>query len=886
VSALRKVRFVLALARRDARGSGRRALLVVTSVAIGVGALVAINSFTDGLRESVRKEARALLGADLAVYSGSPFSPKVESLLADVRRATRPPADLVQVVTFGAMAFVPGGTTTRLVQVLAVDSGYPFYGVIETAPAGEWEHLATSGGAIVDGALLVSLGARVGDDLTLGEARFKIQAAVQNMPGDVGVRSAIGPRVFIPRSRVAATNLLSFGSRGQYQAYFRLPARADADSIAKRFRRPLAAERVTIRTVSDDQRRLSETLGRFGNFLGLVALVAVLLGGLGVASAVHVFVKRRLPAIAVLRCLGASAGTILAAYLLQALVVGLLGSLLGALLGASIQLALPRLLRDMLPVDVAWTPSPRAILGGIGIGVWSALVFSLLPLLAVRRVSPLAVLRRDYEPERVKHLDLVRAAAALALAASLVVMAVAEAGALRPGLAFAGGIGLALGALALSAFALVRALRRFFPSRLPYLYRQGLANLYRPANQTLMVVLALGFGAFLLSTLLLVQHNLLRGLRVDRGAARPNVVFFDVQPDQRQDVEKRVRAFGPITALVTPIVPMRIQTLKGRAISELLALEDATQQAEDPGQRAEDSAPRAEGAAQRQARSAQRPGRWALRREYRSSYRDTLAASERIVAGSWWRPGEWRGRTTAGPVPIAMDVGLARELQLRLGDEIVWDVQGVSVPSRLACLRDVEWARFEPNFFVVFPEGPLDDAPQSYVVLSRVDDPGARARLQRSVVENYPNVSTLDLAQVQRAIERVLDRVILAVRFMALFSLAAGATVLAGAVASSRQQRVREGALLRTLGATRPQLVRILLAEYAVLGALAAGAAILLSSLAAWALTRFVFDGSFALPGPSLLALLLAILGLTMIVGLAGSTEVWRRPPLEVLRAE
>jgi putative ABC transport system permease protein len=237
-------------------------------------------------------------------------------------------------------------------------------------------------------------------------------------------------------------------------------------------------------------------------------------------------------------------------------------------------------------------------------------------------------------------------------------------------------------------------------------------------------------------------------------------------------------------------------------------------------------------------------------------------------------------------VPVAVEAGLARELGVGIGDEIVWDVQGVPVPSRVAVLREVEWARFEPNFFVVFPDGPLDDAPQTYVLLSRVDDPVRRARLQREVVEAHPNVSTLDLAQVQRAIEGVLDKVILAVRFMALFSLAAGALVLAGAIAASRYQRVREGALLRTLGARRSQLVRILLAEYAVLGALAAGAAILLSSLAGWALVRFVFDGTFALPGPALLALVLAVLALTVAVGLSGSTEVWRRPPLEVLRAE
>jgi putative ABC transport system permease protein len=336
------------------------------------------------------------------------------------------------------------------------------------------------------------------------------------------------------------------------------------------------------------------------------------------------------------------------------------------------------------------------------------------------------------------------------------------------------------------------------------------------------------------------------------------VVFFDVQPDQRDDVEARVKAAGPLTAPVVPIVPMRLQSLKGRLAGELLAIENEKH----------------------------RPERWALRREYRSSTRDAPASSERLAEGAWWRPGEWKGRGDGETVPIAVEVGLARELRVGLGDEIVWDVQGVPVRSRVAALREVEWARFEPNFFVLFPEGPLDAAPRSYVILSRVEDAAARARLQRAVVEAHPNVSTLDLAQVQQAIEGVLDKVVLAIRFMALFSLAAGALVLAGAVASSRYQRVREGALLRTLGARRGQLLRILLAEYAVLGALAAGVAILLSTLAGWALVRFVFGGTFALPGPSLLALLLAVLGLTLVVGLAGSTEVWRRPPLEVLRAE
>ena len=226
-------------------------------------------------------------------------------------------------------------------------------------------------------------------------------------------------------------------------------------------------------------------------------------------------------------------------------------------------------------------------------------------------------------------------------------------------------------------------------------------------------------------------------------------------------------------------------------------------------------------------------------------------------------------------MPVALDAGVARELGVTVGDSLVWDVQGVRVPSRVACLREVNWARFEPNFFVLFPEGPLDDAPQTFVLLSRVEDPTARARLQRSVVDAHPNVSTLDLTQVQRAIEAILDRVVLAIRFMALFSLAAGAVVLVGAVAASRYQRVREGALLRTLGATRSQLLRILLAEYAVLGILASSTAIALSTLAGFVLVRFVFEGHFSVPGPSMLTLVLTVMVMTVVVGLSGSTEVW-----------
>jgi putative ABC transport system permease protein len=850
-------RFVLLMAMREGRASRSRLSLLLVAVAVGVAALVAVNSFTDNLLESVREQSRALLGADLAVSSGARFTPSVEEILKHLENAAAPAGQVrvARVTSFAAMAHAPKSGGTRLVQVTALEKGYPFYGRIETEPAAAWDRLP-EGGLVADPSLLTAIGAAVGDSVVLGEARFILSGVVTNVPGDVAVRAAFGPRAYIPADRVAETKLLASGSRARYEAYFRLPASADAQRLAERFRAPLSGERVTLRTVEDDRTRLTDSLGRLGRYLGLVALVALLLGGLGVASAAHVFVRRKLDTIAILRCLGASGGKVMAVYLVQSAALGILGSLLGALLGVAVQLVLPGLLRDLLPVDVVIAPSWRAIALGVGLGVWATMAFALLPLLGVRRVSPLAVLRRDYEAAPPARRDRGRLLAAAVLALSIVALAVLQAGSLGAGLGFAGGIGLALLVLWLGALALVRGTRRFLPGGLPYLVRQGLANLHRPANQTVTVVVALGFGAFLLGNVLLLQQNLLRELRVGGGGDRPNMAFFDIQTDQRQAMATALRESGIAPGAPVPIVPMRIESVKGVPARERLAA---------PGDAA---AVRA---------------RWALRREYRSSYRDHVTPSERVVAGTFWEPGEG---DRASPLPVSLEVGLASELGVSVGDEIVWDVQGLPVTSTVTSLREVNWQRFEPNFFAIFPEGPLDEAPQSFVVLSRIDGALERGRVQRRLAERLPNVSSIDLSQIQQAIENLLDRVGLAIRFMAFFSLAAGAVVLLGAVAASRDQRVREGVLLRTLGATRAQVRRILFSEYAALGLLSATLASGLCVLTGWALTRFVFEQGFAVPVGAIAALAACVVALTLLVGFWGGAEAYRRTPADALRAE
>jgi putative ABC transport system permease protein len=831
------------MAAREMRASPRRLLLLTASVAVGVAALVAVNSFTDNLRDSVRRQAQALLGADLSLETRQKPPASLERL---VDTLTRRGARSARLTNFGAMAYVTRTTGARMVQVAAIDGPYPFYGEIRTEPAEAWSRLQRGANVVADPSLLTALGARMGDTLALGEARFTIIGTVASAPGNVGFRAAFGPRVYIPARYLDRTGLLGFGARAEYEIYLRLPTGQDAQQIATRERSRLAADRVRIRTVLDDQESLNQTLSRLAGYLGLVALVALLLGGIGVASAVVVFIRQRIDTIAVLRCLGATSSQVLAVYAAETAAMALAGGLLGAGLGVAAQQVLPLLLAGLLPVDVAPLVSWRAIGLGIGMGLWVALGFALFPLLLVRRVPPLAALRRDVEPVPAAR-DPWRWLVALAIAGSTAVLAGVQVDSWRRGAMFAAGIGGALLVLWAASWALVRAARRWLPGGWPYLWRQGLSNLYRPSNQTVTVVLAIGFGAFLLGTLVLVQSNLLRQLRVTGGPARPNLVLFDIQPDQLPQVRQVLDSAHLSATAPVPIVPMRIASVKSRPVRGLLA--DTTVR-----------------------------GSWALRREYRSTYRDSLVRSERLAAGRWWTPG--------GVTQISLESEVAGELGVGVGDEIVWDVQGVDLPTRVASLREVDWARFEPNFFAVFRPGALERAPQTLVVLSRAENPAVRGALQRRLAERLPNVTAIDLSLIQGALERLVDRVSLAIRFMALFTLATGTLVLVGALATSRFQRIREGALLRTLGATRSQLLRIVLAEYAALGLLAALAAAVLSTVAAWALARWVFEDTFALPAGPLAGLTLGVVVLTVVVGLANSREVIRRTPLEILRQE
>ena len=840
------------IAWRESRTARRRLLLYMSSISLGVAALVAIDSFSDNLTRSVREQSRALLGGDVSLVSRRPFAGVIDTLLDSLARAGRPST---RVTSFASMGVVARTGATRLVQVRAVDAGYPFYGEITTLPAGRWASLQGGRNVLVDPSLLVSLEAQVGDTLLLGMGRFQIIGALQTVPGDPGVTAAIGPRVFIPARYLFETSLIVFGSRAEYEALLRLPESQNAARLVAAIRPRLDSASVRARTVAENQANLTESIDDLSRFLGIVGLVALLLGGIGVASGVHAFVMRKIDTVAVLRCLGATSRQVLTIYLLQAGAMGLLGAAAGAALGVGIQLLLPRVLGEFLPVDVSVALEPLAIGIGLLIGVWVAVVFALRPLVGLRRISPLQTLRRDTADAALtpRRFDWAREGVSLAIVLSVVALSLARAENAKQGVGFSAAIAATVAVLWGCSALLSRGARRLVRASWPFVVRQGIANLYRPANQTRAVTLALGFGVFLVSTIYQLQSNLLRRLDVSLGATTANILFFDIQEDQAAGVDSLVREAGTSVLQAAPIVPMRIASINGRPTAQLIA----------------DTA--------RSHRAI-----WPLRREYRSTYRDTLVASEQVVRGTWF--GDLT-RSAGDTLPqVSFETELAGELGLALGDVVTWDVQGVRVPTRVTSFREVNWARFEPNFFVVFAPEALRQAPKQFVVLGRSASSAATAQLQRRVVARYPNVSSLDLTAIQQTIAGIVSKVTVAIRFMALFSLAMGIPVLFSAVAATRRERIREGVLLKTLGATRRQIGRIMLAEYGALGLLGSVIGVVLSIGAAWALTHFVFEGSFRPAVPPALVVAAATTLLAVAIGVLSGRDVFAETPMAALR--
>ena len=838
-------RWIWRMAWRDARRDLKPLLLATLCVVLGVGSVVTAYSFRDNLHSSIRTQSKSLLGADLSIESREAFSPDDEALIASIG------GEQSRQISFSSMVYLPATGASRLVQVRGISGGFPYYGALETEPANAARDFHRGANALVDENVMLQLGARVGDILKIGEREFRIAAKLRKIPGETLAFSLISPRVYVPLDYLNQTQLLQKGSLVRYRTFFKLAPSVDADNLVENISARLRSLRLEADTVSRRTAGIAASMENLSRYLRLAVFIAVLLSGVGIASGVHVFANGKIAAVAVLRCIGAQPRETVMVYLLQTFMLAFAGAVAGALAGSALQLLLPLALKDFLPVNTVITVAPAGIGAGMAVGLGTALLFSLIPLLPLRNISPLLALRASYEtaPRRRDPLSWVLVSV---IGAGVIGFAVSTTASWTFGLWFSAAVAIAFGLLAAVAKGLTALLKTLLIGFLPFPWRQGLANLHRPNNQTTAVMLAVGLATFLLLTLYNVRHQLVRQVAERGGDGEPNLVLFDVQREQRQELAQLLRSLDIDLRDQVPVVTMRLAAVKGRRIEEL----------------------RADGAA--------RVPDWALRREYRSTYRGGLAGTEKVVKGTWHR--SFNG--DAQPIPVSVERGIAESLRVDIGDSLEFEIQGVPLRTRVANLREVDWQRVRPNFFVVFPEGVLETAPQFYVMAARAGSAAAAAKLQREVVERFGNISVIDLTLILNTVNAILGRISYAVRFVALFTILTGFAVLAGAILLSRGQRIKESILLRILGAPRSQIVTGVIAEYIIAGAVAAATGTLVALAASWGLSLYFFRTVAHVSGISLTVIPLLVTLVTVSAGVLGCWGIFRRSALDALRAE
>jgi putative ABC transport system permease protein len=824
------------MAWRDSRSQRLRLVIFSLAIVSGIAALTAIHSLKASVERGIASEAKALLGSDLRVSSRRKISSE------DAGRLSAMASRVSREVSFPSMMrFLPDGGA-RLMQVRGIDGAYPFYGEVETRPESAWTQMQEDGGVLLEPAMLDQFGAEIGDEVELGGIRLKILGVVEK-PAPRGNRfSGFAPEAYVRLGDVERSGLLTQNSMAGYQLHLEILGVVEGDELKDRVREDFPDSQWRLETPEDRRENLGDALDNFQRFLGLIALASLALGAIGVAGAVHAHVTRRIQTIAILRCLGCPGHLAFGIYFAQAMALGLLGALLGAGLGIAMQMGLLMALGDELPISVSPSPEWRIAVHTTAMGFAVCCAFALLPLMRIREISPAVTLRGggSLNGGAWRTLPVYGLLGAL-----LVMVAHANDPSWKRALAMVGGLAVAFLVMVGVARGLMAVTRRVVGKRWPYLIRQGVSNLHRPGNQTLLFLLSMGLGTFLLVTILSAGKLLNDRLSIQQSEDSPNLYLIDVQPDQIAGVEKILKTEGLPVLESTPMVTMRIQAIGGVDVSEVKGVP-----------------------------------RWVGRREFRSTYRDTLNFTEELIAGEL----ATERADPNGVVPLSLEEKIANDMKVAIGDEITMDVQGISIRTRVTSIRRVDWSRFNLNFFMVFPPGVLEDAPGFNVVTTRTPTPEASGELQREMAGKFANVTAIDLTQILEGVRDILGKISTVITILAGFTVLAGLPILIGTLLNGRDVRLKESVLLRTLGASAKQVRIILVIEYAALGILSALTGVLLAVAANAALAIFVFKAS---PWPDATLHLTAVgtvTAISVLGGLALSRGVCHHPPLEILR--
>lgn len=833
--------WIFRMAMRDFRKNLSRLLLFVSSIVVGIAALVAISSFGENLVKDIDNQAKELLGADLVLENNKPLGDQALDSVA---------VAMASEVNFASMVAFPKKDASRLTQVRALEGDFPFYGKLETVPV-EGDADFRSGGkkALVEKTLMAQFDAQVGDSIKVGAVLFEIVGELQKVPGQTGITASVAPAVYIPMAYLEETGLVQYGSRVEYNRYLQFAPGTDVDELIKPFEDQWEIDRVDADTVEDRKRSTGRSFGNLSNFLSLVAFIALLLGCVGVASAVNVFVKEKLASVAVLRCLGVASLDVLLIYLVEIVIMGLFGALIGSVLGTLLQFILPVIFADFLPVEVTVGISWQSVGFGMVTGLLVSVLFALLPLLKVRNVSPMATLRPETADSTMLK-DPARWAVIVGILLFIFGFSFFLLKQVTWALGFTGFVLVAFGALWGVGKLIMWAVRRFLPISLSYPWRQALANLYRPNNQTISLIATIGLGTAMISTLFFLQNQLLQEAKFADKEDQPNMLMFDIQTPQLEDVRSKVTDRKMRVLQEVPIVTMQLNEINGI---------DKKENEEKPDE--------------------ENYSRWLYNREFRVTYRDTLISSETLSSGTLIPLG-----AKGDSIFVSLERGFGEGNKMKLGDELVFNVQGRPIKTYIGSFRDVKFNQVSTNFLVLFPNGVLEQAPKFHVIITKTQNDRQAADVQSEIVREFPNISIINLGTIVETLEDILGKISFVIQFMAFFSIATGILVLISSLIISKYQRMRESILLRTLGASSAIVRVINTLEYFFLGSLASLSGILLSFMATFLLGKFVFEMNFSLAWKEGLVIYLAITGLTIVLGWLNGRRIINQPPMEILR--
>ena len=883
---------MLGMAWRETRGAWRHFLYFFVCIAIGVSALVGVSLFAAHVERAVSRQAKGLLGGDLEIRSSHPLNAESRRVLdtLDERGVIR--THVSELVAMAAR-MTPASTraqATQLVELKAVQAGYPLYGVLTLEPSARLDDLlhpdatrcrsVPCHGAVVQEALLLRMGLSVGDRFKIGTAEFLITGVVRIEPDRMANAFSLGPRVIVSEAGLKASALVQPGSRVRERELLKLPSGLPLDSLRSELRGRLAADHVRVSGYRDAQPQLKQFLEQLSRYLGLIGLTALFIGGLGVAMSIHAFMREKVKTIGILKTLGADSSLLIGAYALQAAGLGVIGSLAGMVLGIVLQRLLPPLLAggfvSGLLDQVGATSDLSAVsigplFKGGALGLLTTLLFALWPLLQIRNISPAAIFRREIDTAWGGHQktsaralndwrrDRVTLLTAGALVSALMALSVWQAGSWRIGGWYVGGVAIAVLTLLGSSRLLVAGLR-LMPKPASLTLRYAVGNVLRPGGHTSGILVAIGISVMVIVTVSLVEQALLRQVGDSRPVDAPTFFFIDIQPDQTKGFAELVteQTAGRAPEL-TPLVRSRLHAVNGEEVK--------VEEERDQEERRDES-------------KEERRRQWYLSREYVLTFGDQLPKGNEVVRGAWWQPGQ---RFAAPQVSIEDEA--ARSLGVDVGSHIDLDIQGATVRAEVSSVRKVDWGNFSTNFYMILSPGSLDGAPVTYVATIRVDS-DREIPLQQAVVAAFPNVSAIHVGDVLRNFASVLDRLALAIRAVALFCLATGGLVMAAALAATRYRRLYESVILKAIGATRGLIARTFAAEYALLGFIGGLLAAGLSSALSWVVLTQVFDLTWRLDLPVLLTGVGCTVLLTLLVGLVSTFRLLGQRPLAILRHE